>query len=281
MGALFAKELVRRGAAVTLVDLHQGPTLPGTSTLVGDIVRPTEAIRTVLHVASVVMLAIPEDVAIKSLPGVLDHLGPGALLVDTLSVKTPYAAALAGYAGTSELLGLNPMFAPDLGFTGRSIIAVPYREGVRTAAFLDFVSTAGAKLVVMDADAHDRACAALQAATHAAVLAFGLALRAANHDVATLEPISPPPHRTLLALLARILAADPEVYRDIQTANPYAAEMRRKLGESLHLLEAVTATGDPDAFARMLDDLKPLLGERANDYAEMCAALFGSAAMRL
>ena len=72
----------------------------------------------------------------------LPRMRRGSLLVDTLSVKSRFAQALEGVATQAELLGINPMFAPSLGFAGRSVVAVPYAARDRADAFLGLHSLA-------------------------------------------------------------------------------------------------------------------------------------------
>jgi prephenate dehydrogenase len=252
VGTLFADALAASGVStLTLID-NRLPTVvsPGRTVLQDDARRPSRRTLERVSACDWLLLAVPEPVAIDALPALLPAMTRGALLVDTLSVKSRYARTLAAHATEVELLGVNPMFAPGLGFAGRSVIAVPYHCADRAERFLDFIAAQGSDVVRLDAEAHDRACAALQAATHASVLAFGLALNAAGYDLATMERVMPPPHRTLLALLARIIGADPEVYRDIQVANPFAAAARADLLEAHRRLESIIVSDDPDELDR-------------------------------
>ncbi len=132
----------------------------------------------------------------------------------------------------------------------------------------------GSDVVRLSAGEHDRACAALQVATHAAVLGFGIALRAAHYDLTAAAKIAPPPHRTLLALLARIVSGDPEVYRDIQVANPFAAEMRAQLVAAHRHLDDVVGEENTESFNRLIVDLRSIFADSKTDYAQLCARLF-------
>lgn len=277
---MFARALADAGTRdLVVVDRREPATSrSGTATyLEGDIARPSQEVLRCVGPCDLLILAIPEPAAIVALDAVLPAMKPGSLVVDTLSVKGRYAQALASQpprATAIELLGVNPMFAPDLGFAGRSVVAVPYRPGPRAEAFLEFVAAQGSDVVRMSAEAHDQACAALQVVTHASILAFGMALAAGGYDVAVAERIMPPPHRTMLALLARIVAADPEVYRDIQAANPAAARARADLVDAHRRLERIVACDDPEPFARLIGELRELFREARTDYAGLCARLF-------
>lgn len=239
-----------------------------------DILRPSDETLMLLGASDLVILAIPEPVAIESVRAVLPAMKRDSLLVDTLSVKSRYAQALMAMATSTELLGVNPMFAPSLGFAGRSVVAVPYRCGELAEAFMAFIAAQGAEVVRLDAEAHDRACAALQVATHASILCFGMALSAGGYDLAAAERIMPPPHRTMLALLARIVSADPEVYRDIQAANPFAPQIRETLVDAHRRLERIADSGDPESFRRLVAELRSMFAGTNTDYAALCARIF-------
>ena len=191
------------------------------------------------------MLAVPEQVALAALPSLRTS---GALVVDTLSVKSRMDAAIADAGREGEFLGLNPMFRPSLGPRGRAVIAVPYVDGPQSARFLDIVRSWGASVAVMDADRHDRLAAATQVLTHASVLAFGVALAELGVSADELIAVAPPPHRTLLALLARIAGGEPEVYWDVQAGNPHAGATRKAL------FDATLTGGHGGRDARRLHD---------------------------
>lgn len=278
VGTLLARTLSASGSTeLVILDPKGAPHLAGDphfTVLVDDACAPSAATRTRLAGADLVVLATPEAIAVRAIETLLPLLRHGTLLVDTLSVKTPFATAIRESSSSAELLGINPMFAPSLGFAGRSVVAVPYSSGPQAARFLALIEQQGSTIVQLDAEAHDRACAALQAATHAAVLAFGLTLVREGYDLASMEAIAPPPHRALLALLARMLAADPEVYRDIQTENPYAAAVRAELRASLAQLDALASRHDRAGFAAAFDDMRRLFSGHDARYAELCAKLF-------
>jgi len=275
VGALLVERLAAAGVpALHVIDRCSPGALPEVTWLQDDICNPNHQTLRLIESVDLVILATPEEVAIAGLRAILTRMKHGSLLVDTLSVKSRFAHALEGVGTQAELLGINPMFAPSLGFAGRSVVAVPYAAGEQAESFLDFIRSQGSDVVRLSAEEHDRACAALQVATHAAILSFGIALRAANYDLTTAARIAPPPHRTLLALLARIVSGDPEVYRDIQVANPFAAEMRAQLVAAHRQLDAVVGAGDAESFNRLIVDLRSIFAGSDADYARLCARLF-------
>lgn len=277
VGTLFADALLAAGhPAATIIDRRPDAAAPSQAGrfFAGDVQRPSEAVRALVRACDLLILATPEPVAITAAGWMLPEMKCDSLAVETLSVKSRYATAVAEVDSNAELLGINPMFAPGLGFAGRSVAAVPYRCRGLSRLFLDFIAAQGSDIVQMSAEEHDRACAALQVVTHASVLAFGMALLTGGFDLPAAERIMPPPHRTLLALLARIAGGDPEVYRDIQCANPYASRARLDLLDAHRRLERIVASDDPELFHGLIADLRRLLAGSRTDYARLCTNLF-------
>jgi prephenate dehydrogenase len=246
-----------------------------------DVEQSSAQLRDLLAGTDAVVLALPEAAALRGLPHVLGALAPGALLVDTLSVKGPFADALLARAADAavEALSLNPMFAPALGFAGRPVLAVELAGGPRSHALLALIEAWGARVVAVgDARRHDELAAALQVVPHAALLAFGLALERLGDELGALVQVAPPPFLALLALLARIASAAPETYWDIQDANPRAARARDALATGLADLDAAARAHDAGAFDQLLERLRALLGEQREPLAARAAQIVAHAA---
>lgn len=273
VGQLLAGLLAGGGTEVFVLDRRPPAAGSPAAFVPCDAREPAAGAAGAIRDADLVILALPHDAALAALPAVCRLAPANALLVDTLSVKTPVQAAVGRPGVIQEVLGINPMFAPDLGLAGRAVVAVPHRPGPGGAAFQALLRTAGARVVVMDAARHDRVTATLQALTHAAGLAFGLALRDLDPDLGPLLDVAPPPFRTLAALLARIVSGEPDVYREIQAANPAAAAARQALMRGVARVDA--ATGAPE-FGALVDELAGLLGDRRAPLAALCAGVFRS-----
>ncbi|MFJ6610269.1 prephenate dehydrogenase/arogenate dehydrogenase family protein [Streptomyces sp. NPDC091289] len=275
VGTLFTGRLLEAGVAVTVVDRAAATSsdervrrIRGDATAVG----PGFAAE--LARADVVVLALPDAVALVAVPGLAGALRSDTLLVDTLSVKQPIAEAVRTHAPGVQAVSVNPMFAPSLGFPGRPVVAVTVNDGPRVAEFLSLVEDWGSPVVRVGAAEHDRLVGAAQVLPHAAVLGFGLALAGLGVPAVGLREIAPPPMNTLLALLARIASGTPEVYWDVQAANPEAPAARKALAESLHRLAGVVEAGSEAGFAAVLTELRDYLGDDLAHHRDSCARLF-------
>lgn len=272
VGAMLATLARSGGDDVTVIDRVRPDG--DRAVLIGDVAAPSEPVRAALAAADVVVLAVPEAVAVGAVPVVDRAMRRGALLVETLSVKTRIHRTLRDGAADRPAVGINPMFAPGLGMPGRPVAAVVHHDGPAVDRFLGAVARWGGRVVRLDAAEHDRVTAATQALTHAAVLAFGLALADVGVGSDELAATAPPPHTTMLALLARVGTGVPEVYHDIQAGNPAAAEARKALAAGLARLSETVERGDESAFAALMADAARPLGHRRDDYRSTCAALF-------
>jgi prephenate dehydrogenase len=276
VGGLVVDLLAGAGADVSVVDIAAPPAEdPEVWTYArGDISAMDARLVAEMRHADIVVLAVPERVALAAVPALARQLRAGRLLVDTLSVKTGIVAALAAHAPHLEAVSLNPMFAPALGFDGRAVAAVVVHDGPRVRALLEAVGRRGGRVAEVGADEHDRLAAATQALTHAAVLAFGLALDELDVTVEELAAVATPPHLTLLALLARIATGEPETYWDVQRGNPHARRARTALATGLAALADVADHGTGGDFAAILERAQQSLGPEQDTYTCLCEQLF-------
>ncbi|MFG2402780.1 prephenate dehydrogenase/arogenate dehydrogenase family protein [Streptomyces brevispora] len=275
VGTLFTERFLETGVAVTVVDAAlRAPADERVRRIRGDVTALGPDLAAELERADVVVLALPDAVALVAVRELAGALRSDTLLVDTLSVKQPIAEAIRTHAPDVQAVSVNPMFAPSLGFTGRPVAAVTVNDGPRVAQFLSLVEGWGSRVVRVGAAEHDRLAGAAQALPHAAVLGFGLALAGLGVPAAGLREIAPPPMTTLLALLARIASGTPEVYWDVQAANPEAPEARKALAEGLHRLAETVESGSEDGFAAVLTELRDYLGDDLAHHGDACARLF-------
>jgi prephenate dehydrogenase len=276
VGGLVVELLRGEGAEVLAVDLA-APPADGAQDCAyarGDISAMDARLEAEIARADIVVLAVPEQAAARALPTVACQLPPGALLVDTLSVKTGIVMALGACAEHLEAVSLNPMFAPALGLDGRAVAAVVVHDGPRARALLDAVGRRGGRVVEVGADEHDRITAVTQALTHAAVLAFGLALDELDVSVEDLGRVATPPHLTLMALLARITSGGPQTYWAVQAGNPHARRARAALAGGLDMVAEAADQGTGSDFAEILERAHDRLGPHSEAYARICEELF-------
>jgi len=256
-GQLMAQGLTHAGSEVVLVDvLARAEAISAARYLQTDVTTPDDDLLRAITDADCVAMCLPERAALLAAPAILDAMSKGALWVDTLSVKQNVCASLRDYKDKLELVSLNPMFAPALGFAGNSVAFVEISGGPKSDEFARALRSLGATVEMLTPETHDRLTAAIQVATHAAILTFGAALLELDYDVEKASALATPPHRQLLSLLQRLSNANPEVYWEIQHHHPSAASVRETLKQALKELDAAASEDSPREFQKLFERLR-------------------------
>jgi 4-amino-4-deoxyprephenate dehydrogenase len=258
-GELMAHAFTQAGREVLLADvLPQPETIAAARYLQTDVTRLDDDLLRAIASADWVAMCLPERAALAAAPAILEAMPRGALWVDTLSVKQNICGILRRYKDKLELVSINPMFAPALGFAGNSVAFVEISGGPKSEEFTQTLRSLGATVEMVTPETHDRLTAAIQVATHAAILTFGAALLELDYDVEEAAALATPPHRQLLSLLQRLSTANPEVYWDIQHHHPAAASVRESLNRALTQLDAAAREDSPRDFRQLFERLRHL-----------------------
>jgi prephenate dehydrogenase len=281
-GRLLARLLADAGYRVTGVDprLAAGAPAEGLAAhLVADAsVTPGGALLERVSAADWVVSCMPSDATMRAFASLSPAMRGGAMFMDVLSVKEPICRLMAEGRGDIQCLSVHPMFAPSAGFANQNVALVRVRPGPSTARAEALIAGWGARTHVLTAREHDTRTAMVQAATHAAILAFGMALESMGYRAGEVLPLSTPPHRILLALVARIATGNPDVYRQIQTENPLAAAARAALADAAARLDRIAAADDPAAIAELFQSLRPMLDDHAEPLLRLGGALVAASA---
>jgi prephenate dehydrogenase len=254
-------ELLAETARVTQIDRRPQPRPWAAETVAADVRGgPVEAWSAPVAEADIIVLALPAAVASQLLTALAPRALPTAALIETMSVKAPVRELIARRWLGREALGVNPLFRPSLGLSGRRVAIVPYRDGPVGGLLAAAVRRAGGEVMHLDTDTHDRLVLATQTLPHAAMLGFADALlgAVAPEDLELVLEFAPPPLEALLALAVRIATGRADVYHEIQSAAG-AAEARERLTSAQRALHR--AAGDERAFAETLDRIRGALGQ--------------------
>jgi prephenate dehydrogenase len=178
-----------------------------------------------------VILCVSISAMEKVLAAIADRLSPGTLVMDTCSVKVyPVRKMTELLPPHVDILGTHPMFGPDSGvqgIRGLPMVLSPARiSGDSIAFWHDFFAAMGLSVLRMDPHEHDREAAYTQGITHyvGRVLA-DLGLKESR--IATLG------YKKILEVMEQTCNDPWQLFLDLQRYNPYTAQMRRKLHDSL------------------------------------------------
>src|ERR1017187_1465862 len=142
-----------------------------------------------------VLVCLPEEAALSAAGPILGAMADGALWVDTLSVKSGICRLLGDCRRSIEMVSINPMFAPALGWQGHPVAVIALSSGPKSQTLINLLRSWGAAVEVLTAEAHDSLTAIIQVATHAAILSFGALLLDLEYSVERGLAIATPPHR--------------------------------------------------------------------------------------
>lgn len=202
-------------------------------------------------------------VAISAMEEVLERirgrLKPGALVLDTCSVKVhPVRLMKKLLPDSVSIIGTHPMFGPDSGkdgVAGLPLIMSPARNTAEQfelwrGIFLSF----GLKVVTLSPEDHDREAAYTQGITHF----IGRVLKDLELDGSEIATTG---YRRLLEVMEQTCNDPWQLFIDLQRYNPYTRRMRQDLRLSLE---------------RMLERLEPSLdssGAPRYDFAQDAASI--------
>lgn len=274
-GRLLARLLTEEGDQVTGVDkvgVEQEDRR--TTFFAADTSCPDDALIGCVADADWVISCMPLDATLDGFQRLTPFMAPHSLFADILSVKTQICGLMEAARPDIECVSLHPMFAPSVPFPDQNVVLVDVRSGARSASLVSYLRKWGAKIHHLSAEQHDSRMAMIQAATHTAILAFGMALRSAGNNLTDVIAISSPPHRLMLAMLARIVTGNVDVYWQIQTENPRAERARVDVAAGAESLQVLCRNGNLAEFTEFFRDVRELLHVGEDELNRLAKASF-------
>ncbi|WP_041476192.1 prephenate dehydrogenase dimerization domain-containing protein [Pseudomonas ogarae] len=272
VGSFIAGILSKTENTLTVVDVVP-PRAPLDHCVI-DVLNMPERVPALLEAATVIIFALPEDVAIRGLECFVEQIPSVNVIVNTCSVQAPFQSRAAELFPGVASVGINPMFAPTLDCTGRPVVLCERQESEAGGRLATLLQANAMRVTRLSPDEHDQVMAVCQALPHAAILAFAFALERSGCDMDTLHAVAPPPMKTMLSLAARILHNAPVIYWDIQKHNSAGQQQRDQLSASLAFLDHLCRSDTPSAFADELNAVQRQLGAYVDVYGKTCETLF-------
>ena len=179
--------------------------------------------------ADVVVLAVPLDEPEAGARRIAPHLRPGTLVVDVCSLKMrPAAILFAALPAHVDIVGTHPLFGPQSGrdgIAGLRAVVCPVR-GKRHRAVAAMLRRLGLQVIRTSPEAHDRQMAYVQGLTHLlARVVIDMDLPPLDQTTATFDHLA--------RMVATVRHDSDALFRTIVRDNPFAAEMRLRLRESV------------------------------------------------
>ncbi len=220
-----------------------------------------------LSEASLVMVAVPIRVT-EQVIAQLGCLADDCVLLDVTSIKqSPLQAMLKSHKG--PVVGLHPMFGPDIGHLAKQTIVVCHGRGAQEYQWLlEQLKIWGAKLCEVDAKQHDHLMSIVQVLRHFSTVAYGYHLQQENIDLEKVLQLSSPIYRLELIMVGRLFAQDSTLYTDIIFSDPSnVAMVKRFLQRMMELLE-VLESQDKRAFSDRFDQIADWFSDYADQFLQ-------------
>jgi prephenate dehydrogenase len=266
LGGSVAKAVRARGAAREIVGIGRDLTRLQPAVNDGAVDRATTDLAEGVAGADVVVLGATVLANDALLPAVWAAVPAGACITDVGSTKRGIvreAERLAAERGNVQFVGSHPMAGAEKSgygvaradlFERATVVVTPTKRSVDPAIGLvrDLWRALGARVVVWDAEVHDRAVAAISHLPH--VVAWALMDAVQRYEPAALDIVAGGFRDT-----TRIAASDPAVWREILLAN--RDEVAVGLGafrEALADLERLIALAEPSGLEAYLARVKAM-----------------------
>lgn len=245
LGTVFRREFEARGHTV----------------LISDRVKKAGVITTkeLIQKADVVIVAVPLGISCRVIAEVAPLLRPEQLFLDVTSVKEkPVEEMLKSKA---EVVGLHPMFGPVASVTGLNVYACPARAPTWWPWLRTTFRTMGMHVLRTTPAAHDRLMTAHQSIHHLLMIALGAFLAKRDIDVEKLFETTTPSMRLAMLTTGRLLAANPEMYRDIEFLNPHVPAVLDDLQHVVDELAVIIERRDAAAFLALFKKASDHFGD--------------------
>jgi len=231
--------------------------------------------KTLLSQADLVLVAVPINLTVEVIQK-LNTLPKNCILADLTSIKqAPLQAMMEVHPGA--VLGLHPMFGPDVSSFSNQTIAVCHgRQPQQYQWFLNCLEQLGSELYEITAKEHDESMTLIQALRHFSTFAYGVHLQQEKADLSTLVKLSSPIYRLELAMVGRLFAQQPELYADIIFSSEENTRMikdyHQRLGDLIQLLE----NKDKPAFIEKFKQVNHWFGDYADKFLNESSAMLES-----
>lgn len=179
-----------------------------------------------------VILSMPISEIENVLGKIKGAVKPGAVVMDICSVKTyPLELMLKMLPRSTNIIGTHPLFGPQSGkngIGGLDIVICPVRiSKILLDESIDIFKNMGLNVICTTPKEHDKVMASTQALTHFFAKGVLKTIKTENLSFST------PSAKRLLSIVNDIKDDSDKLFRDIETLNPFAKEIRKILISNL------------------------------------------------
>ena len=204
--------------------------------------------RRTLPSAELVVCSTPPAATAELYAGWCGH-SPAGVVVDIASIKTPLIEPIrALQSAGGRMASIHPMFGPStVLLRDADVVICDTGDPEATSSVEKLFEPTTARIVRLPLADHDRIMADLLSLSHAAAIAFALALPKTEH------PVRSTTFQALESLAAAVVRESPDVYFEIQAMNPHSAAALERLRVALDRIVAVVTARDSGGFRALLE----------------------------
>ncbi|WP_220770769.1 bifunctional chorismate mutase/prephenate dehydrogenase [Shewanella sp. MBTL60-007] len=226
--------------------------------------------------AGLVIVTVPINITCELIAQRLTNLPKHCILADLTSIKgAPMEAMLAAHSG--PVLGLHPMFGPDVGSLAKQVVVVCHgRDSEAYQWLIEQIQIWGARIVETEPTKHDKAMQLVQAMRHFSSFVYGLNLYKEEADIESLLQFSSPIYRLELAMVGRLFAQSPELYADIIFAQEESLVAISDYLDNYSQALSILKSGNREAFVAQFEEVSRWFGDFAPQFQRESRAMLQS-----
>lgn len=223
----------------------------------------------VVEVSRVVIFAVPVSETPSVIRSVLPYVNSDHLLIDVTSIKVPAVEEMM--KSEAQVLGLHPMFRPDVPFDGQTIVACRARltKPFFKTWVVNMLASTKADIKWSTPEDHDTVMKTVQVLPHLGNLVSALLIADSGESVSKSLEYASPIYRIIFALMGRLIGQSPDLYTSIIMENPQTVEMlKRRISieqDLLMMLESKDREGFEGLFKKAKDHFGDEVVEDANE----------------
>ena len=180
----------------------------------------------VVERSQVVIFSVP----IKKTPSVIRSVTPyirrDQLLMDVTSVKQPAVTSMLE-SEAQVVVGLHPMFRPEVTFKGQTVVVCPARltSPEWKLWVVNMLAATGSKIKWSTPEKHDSHMSVVQVTPHLSNLTSALLIADMGISASESLTYTSPFYRVMFSLMGRLLSQSPDLYTSIIMENPETVPM--------------------------------------------------------
>jgi len=272
MGRWLTRYFIQQGHNVTISDIDREKARRFAKSLG---IRLSENNSEAARSADLVVICTPIDIVSIVIKEILAHLDQSMTVMEISSVKSPVIPVMREIASRGiHVLSVHPLFGPGVEDLSKERLAlVPISDAASEISFAERLFP-HIKIVVVDAEEHDRAMALTLSLTH--FINIVLASILAEENVKELKNLGGTTFTMQLLLSESIMTENPKLYASIQMNNPYTVQYLQKFLSKARILMRHISEKEETKFSEIYKEIYVALSEYENlsdSYEAMYKAL--------